>query len=113
MVITNEDDADGGDLDPKHCAIVALGYRLMGRLEYESARTIQPERELPVSVAGQWMWVAGDQFRHACHGHQVGEPGAQLAHPRMSERLFLLALARAEGLKVLVRENDLQIAPQV
>jgi hypothetical protein len=60
MVITNEDDADGGDLDPKHCAIAALGYRLMGRLEHESARTIQPERELPVSVAGQWMWVAGD-----------------------------------------------------
>ncbi|WP_200388852.1 hypothetical protein [Thiocapsa imhoffii] len=107
MVVTNENDADGGDLGPLHCAIVTAGYRLIGWLKDQTTSAIQPKRKLPVSVAGQRVWMAREQCRYPHDSLQVSQPGAQLARSGEAEAFLLLTLVRAKSLKVLVREYDL------
>jgi len=72
MIVTYEHDAHACDAPPVHTAVASQWDWLVCRAEDQAFTAIQTDRELPGTVAFEWVWIPSDQFADMAGCLQVG-----------------------------------------
>ena len=77
-----------------------------GGLEHRSCACFEIHRELPVSVAQEWVGPAGNQIGNVRGSRQVSESSAQLLCACRAEVALLPLLLGTQSLQIIIAEKD-------
>ena len=106
MVVPDVDYSNFSDTFPGDRAIGTCWDRFVCGLEHQSSASFEIHRELPVSVAQEWVGPAGNQIGNVRGSRQVSESSAQLLCACRAEVALLPLLLGTQSLQIIIAEKD-------